>query len=113
MFPNNILLPVTAKCAKLWSPVFVPLKFEPTIVPLALILPEAVIWVVSILAILVTVSVWFEKVKSESSANLPLVDENVTLPSVKSFTFNVWVFIVPLELISPEAVIEPLNVWVS
>ena len=34
---------MTARCAKLWSPVFIPLRFEPIIVPLALIL-DAVIF---------------------------------------------------------------------
>ena len=47
---------------KSWSPVFVPDKFEPTIVPLALILPEDVIWDVACIVPVPTwlVVIWFD-----------------------------------------------------
>ena len=43
MLLNITLLPVMAKLDIFWSPVLVPLKLDPIIVPLELILPEAVI----------------------------------------------------------------------
>ena len=112
---NSTLLPVTAKLLIFWSPVFVPDKFEASIVPDAEILPDAVtLPSISIPEFLLTVNFVSPPCNCTCAASLALELNKSILPlfvnleyilALSSNSIALLPINLPLTLTSPDAVI--------